>query len=252
MVFKHLVAGLRGLVAGRRGLPGVEDRRRLVRLRCDYTVLIKIADTVHSARITDISPQGLRLTVPEVTQTLKKDTQVLLSYRPGGVPVGRQRLRCRVIWSRRTRTRPQCELGLAFDDSPENLRFSWVQVVLQELGFDEKRLYRRKAMRVPVDLPVRLRNLDEGRDFSGEVLNLGVGGVLCRVQGDLNPGTTVRIGIGPYRKLPPLTVVGRVVSKRGDPEGRGILYGVRFLSYDSAEIRLLGEYVIHVIRENQD
>ncbi len=250
MVFKHLVQGLKGLVLGRqRALPGLEDRRQLVRMRCDYPVIVKLGEAMFAARVTDISSQGLRLVVPEVERPPRKDSLVLVSYRPGGVPTGRQRLRCRVIWTRRQRNRALVEFGLAYDDNQENLKFSWAQVLLQELGFDDRRLYRRRALRVDLQLPVVLRPLEGGADRPGELLNLGVGGLLCRTAEELSPGTLVRVSLGPYRKLPALAINGRVVSNRPDPDGVGDRHGIRFLGYETPEIKLLGSYVIETLRE---
>lgn len=202
-----------------------------------------------AARVTDISSQGLRLIVPEIERPPRPDSVVLVSYRPGGVPTGRQRLRCLVIWTRRLRQRNSVELGLAYDDSQENLRFSWVQYLLQELGFDERRLYRRRALRVDLALPVSVRPLEGGVEIAGELLNLGVGGLLCRTGADILAGTPVRVSLGPYGKLPALTIVGRVVSNRPDPEGVGTRHGIRFLGSDSPELRLLGQYVIQTLKE---
>lgn len=249
-MFKQLVQGLKGLVPGsRRDLPGTSDRRELVRLRCDYPVLVKLGDTIFAARVTDISAQGLRIAVPEIERPPRRDSVVLVSYRPGGVPTGRQRLRCRVIWTRRPRSRTTVELGLAYDDTHENLRFSWVQVLLQELGFDERRLYRRRALRVDLELPIYVRSMEGGPEHAGELLNLGVGGLLFRTGGDLSTGDPVQVSLGPYKKLPALNIVGRVVSCRPDPEGVGTRHGVRFLGSDTPEVKLLGQYVIQTLRE---
>lgn len=249
-MFKQLVQGLKGLVlGGRKELPGVADRRQLVRLRCDYPVLVKLGDTMFAARVTDISSQGLRLVVPEIERPPRRDSQVMVSYRPGGVPTGRQRLRCRIIWTRRPRSRSQVELGLAYDDAPENLRFSWVQYLLQELGFDERRLYRRRALRVELQLPISVRSLDSGHELAGELLNLGVGGMLCRTGGEFESGEAVRVALGPYRKIPALSIAGRVVSSQPDPEGVGTRHGIRFMGQESPEIKLLGEYVIQTFKE---
>ncbi len=250
-MFKQLVQGLKGLVPGtRRVLPGVSDRRQLVRLRCDYPVLVKLGDTMFAARVTDISSQGLRIVVPEIERAPRKDSTVLVSYRPGGVPTGRQRLRCRIMWARKPRNRTSVELGLAYDDNPENLRFSWVQYLLQELGFDERRLYRRRALRVELTLPISVRSLEGGgAEHPGELLNLGVGGLLCRTGGDLRTGSGVVVSLGPYKRLPALVIAGRVVSNRPDTEGIGMRHGIRFMSSDSPEIKLLGQYVIQTLRE---
>ncbi len=221
--------------------PGVENRRSQVRLACAYQVECSQEQEKWPATVVDIGLAGLGI---EWQKELRPGDQLRLSYRPGGRPIGRQRLRCEVVWS------TPGAAGLKFFDSEDNLRVSWIQTVLDELGFDEHKIFRRRYRRARGALPVvvDLTELNEDRNVEGTVSNIGVGGALVEISAEVPEGIGVNLIVGPYQQLPKLELFGRVVSCRCEEEA--YFLSVRFLSRGHDEVALLGKYVIGLLKDS--
>lgn len=251
-MLKNLVDGFRSLVPGSKGkekeAPGLFDRRDQVRLQCHYQVECKLGADSFNAVVLDIGINGCRL---GVARKLEKDQEIFLSYKPGGVPVGRQRLRCKAVWCHPDDTHGFLA-GLVYADSPENVQHSWARRVLNELGFDPRTVVKRKAMRVDTTLPVVLQLLDHGREVHGTVENIGVGGALLRLAEPLEAGARLQLTVGPLSKMKELVLLGRVIKSRAnEATDDGQLVGVRFLNHQNTpEIELLGKYVIRLLKDS--
>ena len=134
MVLKSLLGGLRNLFHSGQDGPGLMDRRGEARFSCD--IQVECADPKGRerwpARVIDVGPGGLRL---QTERELTLGQELTTSYRPGGEPIGRQRLRCQVVW------RHNDLAGLKYVDTEKNVKVSWVFELLAELGFDESRVF---------------------------------------------------------------------------------------------------------------
>lgn len=250
-MLKSLVDGFRSLVPGgkskdRKEAPGLFDRREQVRLKCHYQVECKLHHEGFNAVALDLGTTGVRL---GVTRKLEKDGEVFLSYRPGGKPVGRQRLKCRVVWCHPDETHGFL-CGLAFNDTPENVQHSWAMRVLDELGFDPRTVIRRKAMRANSSLPVQLQDLDTQKELSGTIGNIGVGGALVTCETAIEVNARLQLHIGPLDRMKPLSLLGRVLSCKQSKDETCWMIGVRFLNHQNTpEIELLGKYVIRLLKD---
>lgn len=195
-----------------------------------------------AATVVDIATRGARLETP---QPLQPGQLLIISYRPGGVPVGRQRLKCEVAWS------DAGHAGIKFVDTEENIKHSWAHRILSELGFDDRSIFKRKSRRADAVLPTVLFLVDQDElSCHGTILNIGVGGALVRIPTLLEDNARLRMEIGPYAKLPLLQLFGRVLRSRPE-EGQEdlFLHNIRFLNQDGPEVELLGKYVITLLKE---
>lgn len=237
----------------------VEDRRKIIRLRCRYSVYAVYKGEVLTATAIDMGLQGIRLEVPE---RLKKGQTVHLLYRgaAGQPPVLKLSdvkrdldnalkagVECEVTWCRQDRYTKKIQAGVSYTDSPSRMSKSWVKKILREIGFDEESIFqRRKIMRVVAQIPF-LARVDQAT-IKGQVLNLGAGGALLQADEALPP--TLELRIGPYKKFNTLTIAGKVVTKRHESTSNSWLHGVRFQSPDEEQVDLLGKYVIALLKDN--
>ncbi|MEW6282419.1 MAG: PilZ domain-containing protein [Candidatus Eremiobacterota bacterium] len=244
-----LVEGLRSFTVKRDSASYVE-RRRSVRLNCDYQVNCNSTTASFPGRVLDVGLTGLRLTA-----LTKLPRGMTLSVVPveGGGPVP-----CLVRWSRKEGD--VWVAGVSFELRPSELVRSWVAVLLAGVGFNEEAVYqRRTAVRAPADLPAQLRSPTDDI-VQGRVIDLGVGGALIQVTGTA-PGKegAHRVTLGPYKKLEMLSLNGQVV-RISRPGGDAPLspggtdrwnLAVRFLEPNSAQVRLLGIYVLDLLSEGR-
>lgn len=237
-----------------------EDRRRVIRLRCRYSVYCIDLKEITTATVIDMGLQGLRL---ETNKQLKPGIRVSLVYRgaAGQRPVvslakieqDRQAaidsgVRCKVTWSHYDKFSKVMQSGVTYADTPERMSNSWVKKILREIGFDEASIFqRRKIVRVVSSIGCRVRMGSGG--MPGRVVNMGAGGALLQAEEAITEGSTVFLNIGPYKKLEPLEVSGCVVTARFDAATSSWLHGCRFVGMNSAQTELLGRYVVTLLKE---
>ncbi len=227
-----------------------EERRRLIRLRCNYEVQCVFEETQFTANILDMGLNGMRLRMQE---RIKPGSTVFV-YHPAQVDrTENEYVLCLVRWSRKRRDSEEIEAGLQYADTPGNMRRSWVKFLLKELGFDERAIYtRRKLIRAKSLLTAVLFSTVDGHKLEGKVLNLGVGGALFESSTTYPPKTQVRLRIPAWGKLKPLDLPGVVLhSKRPNPSGN-YLTSVRFEDLRSPQLKLLGQYVLQLLKETTD
>ncbi|HXE73059.1 MAG TPA: PilZ domain-containing protein [Candidatus Nitrosotenuis sp.] len=244
-MLESLVEGLKALVQGRGG-SSVEDKRRLIRLRCHFKVTCAQERRAFEAAVTDMGLGGMRLKVPERLKPGERVTVTNPAVEGKGLL---DSVRCAVVWCRKQRHSEQLEVGVRYDDTPANMARSWVKFVLRNLGFDERAIYqKRKNIRAATSLPCHME-LTSGKT-EGRVVNLGVGGALVQSDYELPTGGRILLRIGPWQRLPALELGGQVRSGRFVPEGQVWLHGVRFINLSPAQVEVLGRYVITILRES--
>ncbi len=189
----------------------LRSRRREQRIPCDLLVTCDLGEgRAWEARLLEVSASGLRL---RCDARLKRLQSVHISPLGGFLGV-----RCSVRWVR------QGEAGLAYDDTPDRIASSWVQITLRRAD----QLHRRDR-RLPAGVEVELQD-QEGKWLShGVLLDLSLRGALVRSEERLEDGTSLRLRIGAS-----LYLLARVV---GNPApGR---YNVTFFpGYKTDEARL--------------
>lgn len=248
MNLRELLETIQGLLPGRAGLPD-EERRRLVRLRCYIPVqLLQPGRKPHDAVVVEMGVDGLRF---RTRYEIDKKTEVHVEYPHKVAGVKNHRVRCRVIWTRKGSNSPHTTVGVRYEDTPANLRGSWVKAVLRELGFEERMLaQKRSAIRVPGDLPASVAI--PGDEFVGgaRALNVGVGGVLLQTDSRLKQGQTYRVSLGPAFKLNSLMLAASCL-RCEHQSGDVWVSSLRFTDPSAEQVRLLGKYLMAMIRSTQ-
>lgn len=222
-----------------------DERRRLIRLRCDYQVQCVVDQQQFSAQVTDMGLNGMRL---RLDQKLKPGSTIFV-YHPSRVDkVENEYVLCLVRWCRRRHNSEDLEAGLQYADTPGNMRRSWVKFLLKELGFDERAIYtRRKSIRADARLTGRAV-ADDGRRLEGLVLNLGAGGALFECPDAFAGGTRVRLHVGPYAKLRPIELPGIVLHAKRSKEDGPYMTSIRFEDLNGTQVRQLGQYVLQLLK----
>lgn len=187
--------------------PSVVNRRSEHRPGCSLRATCRHQGQDLHGTILDLNFSGLRLFL---SRPVEAGAHVLVSCRPGGLLVGRQRLRCRVAWIRQARS-GGCVAGLQFAD-PENLEHSWVPTALRQLGFETPDSFkRRRTRRVEAQLAVRV-DVERFGDFhrlgSATLLDVSTGGALLLLAEELNRGDVIRVQL---ESDPDVRLLGRVV-----------------------------------------
>lgn len=228
---KDFLSGFLSLVLGKREHWGFEERRKgLIRLRCNYKCLYSIGEARLPCMITDLGEGGLGLASEQslpVGQNLKVFCPFIDLEGPCG-PVEGQ-----VCWSRFSGK--QHLSGLSYTVNPD----SWVQAVLDLLGFQGRGLEsRRKWIRADCTLPGKLGEQDV------QIHNLGVGGALVEGPVGLGEGEC-RLTIGPFLKLEPLQIEGHITNLRDQSH-----YGFEFDQLAQSQLKLLGYYLKALLRHS--
>ncbi|MBI3929134.1 MAG: PilZ domain-containing protein [Armatimonadetes bacterium] len=227
-----LLDSIRAIVA--RG-PTVEDRRMELRAECDLPVFCMQNGSTQEGRVLDLSMQGLR-----IVTSVPMSTQVPLEVRcdHGGGPVSG-----RVRWC--MRRAPSFHNGIMVPSSLEN---TWMKPILVRLGLGGSvPRQRRKFVRSPARVPVRLVGRAHRVWGAGYTVDLGMGGCLLRIPAEVKPQTTVAVELGPFGRLKPLKLVGRILSVR-ESEG-GFLHRVEFRELSREQVGPLGTYVLHSLKK---
>lgn len=242
-MFKNQIQGLQSA-----GGATLEERRRMIRVRCYCHVEVQQAGETVKGVVTDLGVDGLRLKCPI---KLEEGARVSIQY-PGAPPgTSAGGVQCAVIWSQPHPRYVESVSGLRYEDSKENLSQSWVRLVLQELGFDESRVYqRRKFIRANASIPARLEAPNRSQ-LPARVVNLGVGGALLEVNEEFPRDTQVTLDMSLWRILPTLSLPGSILDSRRDPESGLVLSGMRFSELNPQQIELLGKYVVYLLQNTE-
>jgi hypothetical protein len=87
---------------------------------------------------------------------------------------------------------------------------------------DGPRAERRKHPRIAKVLPVHVRRERDGRRYDGEIVNIGGGGVLLRIDAAMSTNDLLTIELDLVGENKPISVFGTVV--RNDARGIGVSF----------------------------
>lgn len=241
-MLKNLLDSLKGLVRGSAGGDwNYNDRRKLIRLGCDYEVTVTSNAGVFQGRAVDMSVQGLQV---RCFGTLKQGETVKVKYLAPLLGSDYDTVGCKVVWV--DQQGQQCRAGLLYQEDQAVMSRSWVKPVLQELGMEASRIKeKRKAVRLECFLPCQV-TLDGEEPRDAVVHDLGLGGARVEIGGDtLEQGTFLVLHLGPMEKLPRLDARGAVNSVR---EKFGVYhYGVTFEEFSDADAKTLERYLGRIV-----
>jgi len=232
----------------------LHEKRLSPRVRCDIeAVLYKSEDEAFSGKIVDVGMSGMRLEAP---RTQRKGDRIFVRVTRGQglhtiTKFEVDKILVEVCWCKKKKTTSEYQLGVKYVDSEKNIKGSWVTFVLNKFGFSVGSSFqKRKEIRASSKLPVHYE-LKTGSVHQGVVYNIGLGGVLLTGSVDLPAGSELKIKIGPYNKLPSLTCHGKVVRKKLSLKINLWMTGISFYNQTDQDLKLLGDYVLTVLRESE-
>ncbi len=244
-MFGKFLEGLKQIVLGPSTSPGQDGRAR-TRVLCRYPVMYHHQNMVEPKRAycVDIGVSGMRL---EGVDKLKKGDLInVTSAYPG---LEHNKLQCEVMWCR-GKGASDNSAGIRYVDTEENLKGSWVKVILQELGLgDESAFQRRKHVRIATTLKCEVRDLRTGRYLTdGKVLNLSVGGALVESANTVEDNAQVLCLIGPYSNYPTLSIAAKNLNTRYDEEEGCYLHSIQFSTLKPRDVKQVGKYVVNLLK----
>lgn len=243
-MFSKFLDGLRQIVLGPKTQTGQDGRSR-TRVLCRYPVMYSNANMAEPARayVVDIGVSGMRL---EGTGKLKKGEFIFVTSAYPGLE--HNKLECEVMWCRSRGS--DYSAGIRYVDTEENLKGSWVKVILQELGLgDETAFQRRQHVRIATTLRCEVRDLRSGRYLTdGKVLNLSVGGALVQSANTVEDGAQILCLIGPYSNYPTLSISAKNLNTRYDEEEGCYLHSIQFSTLKPKDVKQVGKYVVNLLK----
>ncbi len=208
----------------------LSNQRQHQRLGLSVPVLYYVNGVQHQGELLDISAGGMRLRVATLPAL---GSMITVSPNAGNCMPGRQRIPCHLAWRRFVRPEPQ--IGLRFQASPDTIKEYWVQTMLCHL---EPHKGRRRFRRFACELGVHL--LDGSRSLAtGVCLDVGLGGCLIQLQHPLGVGKRICLGLGAGRFESNLALDSVVVYAAVKEIGQLPLYRVRFLRMEKSQSRRL-------------
>jgi hypothetical protein len=220
------------------------ERREHTRIVCRLDIECRHANGDYPAVALDLGAIGAAIST---LAQLEPKEDVFLSYRPGGTPFGRQRLKCRVIWSR-PNPAGGFLYGLKFTDDQANIDHSWAHYYLRQLGFHPNKAFKRKARRVECDFDARICD-DGGQPLgSAQVVDLGLGGARLLSEERYEKNLLIILEIASRPPTGAIRLLARVIQNRRT--GSSYQINIRFLNRpDSAEIGTLGQLLVQLMRQ---
>lgn len=223
----------------------LEERRKVVRIRCHLRVKVDLGRRFTSATVVDMGPQGMRLKLGE---RVRGRLQVTYSEKDKRISV--PTVGGRVLWCRKLGTETLDYIaGVAYEGDAASTRGTWVYLILREIGLDEKAVFeRRRHIRVAGQVPLAAEF--QGRVLQGAgMVDVGAGGLLLNAP-PLREGSELKLTLGPYQQLPALALNGVVVSRK-EALGVGYLHGVRFVDLTTPQVEVLGTYVLGLLAQGR-
>jgi PilZ domain-containing protein len=229
------------------------ERRAKLRVRTYIRLDMKVGEERSSAIVTDLSLSGMRI---RSNFEIEQDDTVEVAFPDAPNSPATAGLACSVVWvtAMGPSGRTTYEAGLSFDPSDIHKGDTWVRYVLEQLGFDESKTFqKRKYLRAAGKVPARIFTSKPDVTVTGEILNLGVGGALMASTDSLEKDDLIHCEICLWRILPALRLPCKVMAVRQDSsldEGAPhYLHSLLFLGMDTEQVKLLGNYVIHLINQ---
>lgn len=222
------------------------EKRRSLRIRSYVQVRLQAEGQDFKGVVVELGLEGLRVKSPDAPLEEGQTWDVVFAGEGPTEELGPVRMQ--TAWSQRAGR--DMIAGARYVDSRDNMRKSWVRRVLQELGFEENKVYqRRQFIRVDASIPSRLFDgtrcvLNEAR-----VVNLGIGGALLESATAMEKNASLTLEISLWRILPTLRLPVTVLDVRPDLDTGLQLHSLQFGPMEGQQIKILGNYIINMINQ---
>lgn len=244
-----LLNGFKSLFPGGGGSPsdnGFRERRKLIRMRCSYEVKGLLGDKKFKATVVDIGVQGLKI---RTGQQLKVGDRLRLAPPEDGIGRGANPVDGKVVWVKTTDKSYARHVGLVFTTKKEEMGQSWVKMLLKELGFKPKAIFtNRRFIRADCFLDAKFQSRQVGREVSGRVYNIGVGGMLLETHYDLPMNEGTEMEFVAIDGLPVLRLLAYPVQVKKDGTVR--LIGLEFRDLSARQLDVLSQYLKKLLKAN--
>ena len=232
------------------------ERRTKLRVRTYIRLDMTVGEERSSAIVTDPSLNGMRV---RSNYELEQGDTVAVAFPDSESSPSTAGIECSVVWvtAMGPSSRTTYEAGLSFEPNALDNGDTWVRYILEQLGFDESKTFqKRKYLRAAGRVPARIFTCRPDETITGEILNLGVGGALMGSTQRLEKDDLIHCEVCLWRILPALRLPCKVMAVRADESFDGgspqYLHSLLFLGMDTEEVKLLGNYVIHLINQCEE
>lgn len=241
---KNLVPGMGG---DSRALPS--ERRDTPRLVLPIEGTCTTEDSrAFSATISDVGLYGMRVEVPRA-QSVGSVLSVKVIRGQGIIALSNfevDTIRTEVLWCRKAPGKKGHVIGVKYADTRQKLNSSWLRFIFQKFGINTgSTTQRRRDIRIRSKVPVKV--VDGTTAISAEAVNMGVGGVLLACKQVFPEQSSLVLHIGPYARLPELTLRGTVVRRRLSKKAEAWLLGVAFHGATYDDSKLLSKYLLRIL-----
>jgi len=181
----------------------------------------------------------------EVSKQLKQGSLLEVSNPNPTEEKPDQRVTAQVRWFR-VNNSGKAEAGLQFVDPPEVLGRSWVVSLLKRVGMQSQVFNQRKYTRAVADFGVDIVT-EDGDVYEGRCVDLGLGGALVDSAPIFSEGDQVTFRCLSFGIHGRLEASSKVVKVKEMNEDYGS-YALEFHDLDAATTKLLGRYVVDLLK----
>ena len=214
------------------------ERRRLVRVPCQFPTKIASKGEETQAEIVELSLNGLRLHSP---QEFKVEQVLTVAS-----PQTQESSSCIVRWCAPAKE-GGFRLGVRFADTPSNARQTWVRQLMKEVtGSSEALFARRQQIRARCNLDASI-TLTDSQVISGQLEDISLGGVMFVTEEEVEAGQSVLLKLAAHQDFPGLEHRSRVLATR-ERDGRRRL-SLQFGQLNPDQEKQLGDLVVRLLRE---
>lgn len=241
----RLLKGFRSFILGK-DLLSTEESRASPRILCRYWVNLRNAGREFKACITDIGITGMRI---EGVPTLSRGERFEISYPFSEGFKEEHSFEVEVMWCRARAHDDVMVAGVRFVKQGDELRGTWVYILLTEVGLLGEAVYqRREHVRLATSYRVVLQEPKTGHKvLEGTVNNLSVGGALVESAAPIEVGRQLLASMGPDPSQPRLTISARVLNSRLDPEDGCHLISLQFVDFSREELKALEGLILAML-----
>lgn len=159
-------------------------------------------------------------------------------------------IKMKVLWCKKRKTARDYMAGLRYNDTKKSLRDSWVSYLLKKFGIAVGvSSQKRKKVRIPSHLPLVYSTGSDEK--TGNVIDIGLGGMLISSENKIPEQEYVQFRVGPYKTLGEFVFQGKVVHHRFVHSTGKWVAGIIFSRMSEVQDKLLSSYLSVVLQETR-